>query len=436
MLSLLKKTKIYKKSIPIIRTSFLYKFYKKNAGAIANFFNDKVTDSFFVVWVTGTNGKTTTANLIGHIFNEKVAPTIVISSVYSKIKWQIIPHKKKWEDFTIFDIQNLLTTAKNYGCQIAVIEISSAWLKQFAYEGLAFDSGVLTNISRDHVNDNVDFHHYETTKKELFKKIIKNSKNNKFAVFPKDDKMGRKWFDEMPFDKKLNFGINSSAIVRAENIKTFFNGSVFSFDYLGKTFEMKTPLVGTYNINNILAALGVVFEAWLQPKEAIDAAQSFNSIQWRMERLSYENKQYYFDIAHSPDALNKTLQFLWDVKWQWRLIVVFGSPGNKDQNKRQKMWKIVAHYADIMIATDSEANHENRLQILDDLTSKISTKKEWESLFVLPEREFAIKFALEIAKENDFILFAWRPRHGYQKTNTGKKKWDDIVFVKKVLWIK
>ncbi len=208
---------------------------------------------------------------------------------------------------------------------------------------------------------------------------------------------------------------------------------MFSFDYLWKTFEMKTPLVGRYNVENILAAMWILFEVWLKPEEVIPSIQTFMPVQWRMERISHENKHYYFDIAHSPDALDKTLQFLSHVKWQWRTIVVFGSQWNKDQNKRKEMWKIVERYADIMIATDSEPYHENRLQILDDLTANITSKKEGENLFVIPEREFAIKFALEIAKENDLILFAGRPRHWHQKTNTGKKKWDDIDFVKKML---
>ncbi|NOZ44525.1 MAG: hypothetical protein GXP45_05315 [bacterium] len=103
-------------------------------GASANFFNDKVSENFFLVGVTGTNGKTTTAHLIGHIMQQEIAPSIIISSVYTKIKDQIIPHKKRWEDFNVFDFNNLLTLARNNGCQMAVIEISSAGLTSFAYE--------------------------------------------------------------------------------------------------------------------------------------------------------------------------------------------------------------------------------------------------------------------------------------------------------------
>ena len=97
-----RQSKLYKKIMPAVRTSVFYKLYKKGAAEIANFLNDKVSHSFFIIGVTGTNGKSTTTNLIGQIMNENVAPTLVISSLYSKIKDQIIPHKKRWEDFLYF----------------------------------------------------------------------------------------------------------------------------------------------------------------------------------------------------------------------------------------------------------------------------------------------------------------------------------------------
>ncbi len=419
--------------MPALKTSFLYSAYKKFLANTANFFHDKVSESFFVVGVTGTNGKSTTAHLIGHIINEKIAPCVIISSLHTTIKWKILPHEKKREDFTIFDINKLLSTAKNYGCQMAVIEISSAGLSSMAYEWVQFDAWVLTNISHDHVNTEQWFQHYTELKKDLFKKIIKNNKNNKFAVFPKDDRIWRKWFDEMPFDKKINFAIDNTAIIKAHDLQMFLNGTLFTIDYLGNSFSVKTALMWRYNVNNILSALWLVFEIGLDPEDAIDAIKHFRPLQWRMERISHDNIHYYFDISYSPNALDKTLSFLNKVKWKGRLIVVFGSPWNKNQEKRYEMGKVVARYADIMIATDSEPYHENRLQILDDLSSKISSKREWENLFIIPERKFAIQFAMEIAQENDLLLFTGRPRHGYQKTNTGKKKRDDIAFVKKIL---
>ena len=239
----------------------------------------------------------------------------------------------------------------------------------------------------------------------------------------------------MPFDKKISYSANSTAVLKAEKVQRFLNGTVFEFNYLGKVFQIKTPLLGSFNVENILAAMGLAFQVWLDPEQAIASIQTFKPLQGRMERISHESKHYYFDIAHSPDALDKTLQFLANVKATGRTIVVFGSPGDKDKEKRTQIGKIVERYADIMIASDSEPGHENRLQILDDLTAEVKNKKEWENFFVIPERRFAIQFAMDIAQPNDLVLFTGRPRHGWQKTNMGKKDWDDMGFVKEKLVI-
>ena len=156
-----------------------------------------------------------------------------------------------------------MATAKGNGCQMAVIEISWAGLRILAYNGIDFDAGVLTNISHDHVSKKLSFHDYSNSKKEIFKNVLRNTKSNKFAVLPKDDKLGRKWFDEMPFDKKISYSANSSAVLKAENVKKFLNGTVFNFSYLGRSFQIKTPLLGSFNVENILAAIGLAFKSGL-----------------------------------------------------------------------------------------------------------------------------------------------------------------------------
>jgi UDP-N-acetylmuramoyl-L-alanyl-D-glutamate--2,6-diaminopimelate ligase len=105
-------------------------------------------------------------------------------------------------------------------------------LTRFTYEGLKFDAAVLTNISHDHVTKDLSFHQYSNYKKEVFKNVLRYNKTNKFAVLPKDDKLGRERFDEMPFDKKISYSSNSSAVLKAENIQRFLNGTVFDFNYL------------------------------------------------------------------------------------------------------------------------------------------------------------------------------------------------------------
>jgi len=419
------------KILEFLRTSFFYQYYKTLVGNAANFINDNPSQDIFVIGVTWTNGKTTTAQLVHHILNQTLSKAMLISTPHNKIWTEIIPHKKARSDLTTFDFYNMLSMARDNGCKVAVIEVSSNSLKRMQLEGIHFDAAILTNITQDHVEESTEFHNYLNEKKKLFKSVLRNSKQNKFWIFPKDDKIGRKWFDELSFDKKINFSINSSGVLKAKNIQRYINGTAFEFSYLGKEYSVKTPLVGTFNVYNILAALSLGFGIGLDPVKAISAVQSFPGVVGRMERFTYKWIHFFVDMAHSPDALDKTLQFTSSVKWTGKLIVVFGSPGNKDKAKRAQMWKIIERYSNIMIATDNEPNRENRLQILDDLTSEITHKKEWDNLFVIPERKFAIQFAIEIAKPEDIILIAGRTRHNKQKTNTGVKYWDDKEFI---LW--
>lgn len=431
----LKENKIWKKTIGFLRTSFFYQYYKKLLWQVSNFLNDSPSKDLFVIWVTGTNGKTTTASLIHQIVNNTVAKAALISTPYSLIWDKIVDHKKPRREFGVMNFQNMLAMARDNSCQIVVVEISSAWLKRLNYEWIQFDGAVLTNMTQDHVDDWSDFHDYLHQKKMLFKSVLKNDKQNKFAVFPKDDKIGRKRFDELAFDKKINFSVSSSGVVKAEDIKRYINGTSFSFSYLGKKYDVKTPLVGTFNVYNILAALSLAFQIWMSPEEAIIQVQKFSWVVWRMERFMHNDVNYFIDMAHSPDALDKTLQYLSNVKAWWKLIVVFGTPGNKNKAKRAQMWKIIERYGDVLIATDNEPDKENRLQILDDLTSEIKTKKEWETFFVIPERKFALKFATQIAKPHDIVLIAGRPRHHKQLTNLWKVSWDDMELLKKLLGI-
>lgn len=140
------------------------------------------------------------------------------------------------------------------------MEASSHGLNQYRFEGVEFDFAVLTNITHDHLDFHGTFERYAKAKERLFTYVLTNTKQNKYASFPADDKIGRQRFEDMPFDKKLSYSIAASSSLKAENIKISTTGTVFSFTYLGKSYEIKTKLVGDFNVYNILAALSVVLQ--------------------------------------------------------------------------------------------------------------------------------------------------------------------------------
>lgn len=431
--SLIKKITFYDKLYFLLKDSVIYQLRKRFMGQIANNMYGYPSKNFFVIGVTGTNGKTTTVNLIHKILNEHIAKTMIVSTANIKIGNQDLVNTKKMTSLDVFDLQSILATAKDSWCKIAVLEASSHGLNQYRFEGVEFDCAVLTNITHDHLDFHGTFERYTKAKEKLFRYVLENKKQNKYAAFPADDKVGRQRFEEMPFDKKLSYSIVASSSLKADNIQISPTWTTFSFMYLGKSYDIKTKLVGDFNVYNILAALSVVLQMGVNIDQVIETIASFETVTGRMEQIENKWVRYFVDFAHTPDALEKTLDYLSKIKWTGRLITLFWAPGCRDKTKRPIMWEIAGQYSDILIATDDDPDTENRLEILEQLTMNVKNKQLGKNLFTIPERTLAIKFACEIAKEWDVVMFAGKGHETVQLTSFGKRKWSDKEEVMKNL---
>lgn len=423
--SLIKKITFYDKIYFLLKDSVIYQLWKKLNGQLANIMYSNPSRNFFVVGVTGTNGKTTTVNLLHKILNDHVGKTLVVSTSNIKIGDQNLVNTKKMTSLDVFDLQSILATAKDSWCKIAVLEASSHGLNQYRFEWIEFDFAVLTNITHDHLDFHGTFERYAKAKEKLFRYVLENKKQNKYASFPADDKIGRQRFEDMPFDKKLSYSIIASSSLKADNLQISTTGTSFSFSYLGKSYDVKTKLVGDFNVYNILAALSVVLQIWVDINQAIQSIEAFETVTGRMEQIVDKWIHYFVDFAHTPDGLEKTLNYLNLIKWSGRLITLFWAPGCRDKTKRPIMGNIADQYSDILIATDDDPDTENRLEILEQLTMDVKNKTLGKDLFIIPERTLAIKFACEIARENDVVMFAGKGHETMQLTNFWKRKWSD-----------
>ena len=435
MKKFLKKILFYDKLYPLFKDSIFYHLYKKYQSQIALFLYWNPADSFFIIWVTGTNWKTTTVKLLQKILNETVTPTISISTAEIRIWNQRKANIKKMTSLDVFDLQSYLSTAKEMWCKIAVLETSSQWLDQHRFEGIDFDVAVLTNITHDHLDYHHDMDSYAECKKLLFKNVIWNRKQTKIWVFPSDDTYWRRWFEEMPFDKKINYSTSASAILKATQIIEYLDHTEFVFTYLGKPYRASTKLLWAYNVNNILAAVWVCIQMGIDIQTILRSVESFEWVEWRLQKATAKWVTYFVDFAHTPDALEKTLTYLSSQKDEHKLITVFGVPWNRDKEKRPMMWNIAWSYSDITICTDDDPDTENRLSVLQDLTKPIQEKnlKDWKVWYIIPERRFAIKLATEISKPWDIVLIAGMWHEKYQNTNFWKRAWNDYYEVKEMI---
>lgn len=434
MKKLIKKVLWYNKLYPIIKDSSLYHLYKRTQWDIANSLYNNPWNGFFIIGVTWTNGKTTTVNLLQKILNDNVAPTISISTADIRIGNQRKANSKKMTSLNVFDLQSLLTSAKEYWCKIAVLEASSQWLDQHRFEGIDFDVAVLTNITHDHLDYHWDMEKYANAKKILFKNVLTNKKQTKIWVFPTDDATWRKRFEEMPLDKKISYSSSASSILKATQIIEYLDHTEFTFSYLWKLYRSKTNLLWAFNVNNILAAIAVGIEIGLDINKILPSVESFQGVNGRLQKQEIKWATYFVDFAHTPDALEKTLTFLEKEKGDNRLITVFGVPWNRDTEKRPIMWELARKFSDVAICTDDDPDTENRLSILDELSKPIQERflAPWKTSYIIPERHYAIKFATEIAKPWDIILLAGKWHETVQLTNYWKREWSDYNELEKI----
>ena len=433
--SLIKKITFYEKIYFLLKDSVIYQLWKRLMGQLANAMYGSPSKNFFVIGVTGTNGKTTTVELIHRILNDHIAKSVMVSTANIKIGNQDLKNEKKMTSLDVFDLQSVLATAKDSWCKIAVLEASSHGLNQYRFEWVEFDFAVLTNITHDHLDFHGTMERYTKAKEKLFRYVLENKKQNKYAAFPADDKVGRQRFEDMPFDKKLSYSIIASSSLKADNIQISTEWTTFSFTYLGKSYEVKTKLVGEFNVYNILAALSVVLQIGVNIEQVLQSIEAFSTVTWRMEQIEKNGVHYFVDFAHTPDALEKTLDYLNKIKWTGRLITLFWAPGCRDKSKRPIMWEIADQYSDILIVTDDDPDTENRLEILEQLTMNVKNKLLGKNLFIIPERTLAIKFACEIAQPGDVVMLAGKGHETVQLTNFGKRKWSDKEEVMKNLGI-
>ena len=434
MKKLIKKVLRYDKIYPIIKDSSLYHLYKKSQWEIANSLYNTPWNGFFIIGVTWTNGKTTTVNLLQKILNDNVAPTISISTADIRIGNQRKENSKKMTSLNVFDLQSILSTAKDSWCKIAVLEASSQWLDQHRFEWIDFDVAVLTNITHDHLDYHGDMEKYANAKKILFKNVLSNKKQTKIWVFPTDDTRWRRWFEEMPLDKKISYSSSASSILKATQITEYLDHTEFTFSYLGKLYKGKTSLLWAYNVNNILAAVGVGIQIGLEIDKILKSVETFQWVNWRLQKQEIKWATYFVDFAHTPDALEKTLTFLEKQKGDNRLITVFWVPWNRDTEKRPIMWELARKFSDIAICTDDDPDTENRLSILNELSKPIQERflAPWKLSYIIPERLYAIKFATEIAKPGDIILLAGKWHEKVQLTNYGKREWNDYSILESI----
>ncbi|MDE6425681.1 MAG: UDP-N-acetylmuramoyl-L-alanyl-D-glutamate--2,6-diaminopimelate ligase [Ruminococcus sp.] len=355
-----------------------------------------------MIGVTGTNGKTTTTNIIKHILMQSGHKTGLVGTIQNEIGDEIF-HTDNTTPFA-YDFMALLDRMVKAGCEYVVMEVSSFGLVQNRIGSSHFDVALFTNLTQDHLDYHKDMEDYYQAKKLLFDMCDT-------AICNIDDAYGDRLYDEISCHK-LSLSVKERAYFWADDISIKANGSEFYLNcYDGKEYHVKTNMTGMFNISNVLSAIAVCMEEHIPVNDILSAVGNYSGVKGRCEIIpTGRDFTVICDYAHTPDAVENVLKSLKPYA-ENRLICLFGCGGNRDSAKRPKMARSAEKYADKLIITSDNPRDEKPEEIINEILSGLVGGVPYD---VVTDRREAIYHALKTAEKGDIIVLAGKGHEDYQ----------------------
>lgn len=381
---------------------------RRAAADLATAFYGNPSGDLKCVGITGTNGKTTTAFVAHHIFNSSGLRAGLLGTVRYVVAGSVLPASHTTPEAP--EIQRLLALMRDAGERAAVLEVSSHSIVQHRVRGLEFDAAVFTNLTQDHLDYHGSMDAYFSAKAGLFEALASQTRKHGRAIINSDDRYGQRLIDS--FSKKLKiitYGRNVHAEFRASGIQQSQTGTQFTLEARGKSYLVRSPLIGLFNVYNALAALAACVTCGVDVRRAVDALAAAPQVPGRMERVpSRRNFQVFVDYAHTDDALRNALSALRELK-PARLLTVFGCGGDRDSTKRPLMAAAAEELSDVVVLTSDNPRSEDPAKIIAD-AKKGFRRGNHE---IVEDRTAAIRRAVELAAPGDIVLVAGK---GHEKT--------------------
>ena len=392
----------------------------KACAELAAAFYNQPAQAMKMVGVTGTNGKTTTTHLVEYFLNQAQQKTAILGTLYTR--WP--GHEKVAVHTTPFpiDLQAGLASARDANCQNAVMEISSHALAQHRAWSIPFEVAVFTNLTQDHLDYHKDLDDYFEAKALLFNPDYLKGR----AIVNKKDAYGQKLIKRAGDRPLWTYSIeDTSADLYMEDLTYGSMGVSGTLCTPSGKQSFTSPLVGQFNLENLLAAVGSALHLGVSLDQIVAALPQFTGVPGRMERVQLEDNQdisVIVDYAHTPDSLDNALRAARPFV-SGQLICVFGCGGDRDRTKRPKMGRIAYEQSDRAIVTSDNPRTEDPEQILADVVAGIEGDLDSEQ--VICDRAQAIRSAILNAQSGDGIVIAGKGHEDYQILGTEKIHFDD-----------
>ncbi|MGF1685856.1 UDP-N-acetylmuramoyl-L-alanyl-D-glutamate--2,6-diaminopimelate ligase [Photobacterium japonica] len=378
-------------------------------SAIAKRFYGAPDEALELIAVTGTNGKTTISQLLAQWANLIGHQAGVMGTTGNGLLGQIVPAANTTG--SAIEIPLVLAEMVQQGADYAAMEVSSHGLVQGRISALQFQASIFTNLSRDHLDYHGDMASYAEAKKTLF-----TAHQCGVAIINADDTVGREWLHTLPEavavaqDKAHLEGLTGPALW-LEQVHYSTQGVTVRFDSSWGAGELSAPLVGAFNVMNLMLALATLLATGRPLAPLLASAPQLTAVTGRMEVFQAPDKpMVVVDYAHTPDALEKALQAL-RVHCDGQLWCIFGCGGDRDTGKRPMMAQIAEQLADRVILTDDNPRSEDPAAIMADMLAGLTAP---ETAAVVHDRAQACEWAFTHAGANDIILVAGKGHEDYQ----------------------
>lgn len=413
---------------------------------LANFWYGFPSKKVKVIGITGTNGKTTTTQMVARILEQAGKKIAMASTINFKIQDKEEVNKTKFTTLSAFEVQKFIKKAVDSKCEYVVLETSSHSLDQHRVWGVEYGTAVITNVTREHLDYHKNMQRYTEAKKILFRYVEniykkETSKNQQSVIIVNAEMENMKEFLQFEANKKYIYSTKKLELpMTDERLQYVFAEEVeLGIDYTRykiKDINYTLKIPGIFNVENALAATCVGLSVGIDLETIKEALEKIRVIAGRLESVENEmGIHIMIDYAVTPDSLEKLYQFIVKTKYSTdsNIIAVFGSCGERDRGKRPLMGEIVSIYADKIILTNEDPYFEDPQQIIKEVENGIKNKKEGVNFWKILDRREAIKKALQIAKNGDILVLTGK---GAEETMAiGKKRipWNDKKIIQEEL---
>jgi UDP-N-acetylmuramoyl-L-alanyl-D-glutamate--2,6-diaminopimelate ligase len=396
------------------------------------------TTKLRVIGVTGTDGKTTTINLIWSVLRAAGHTAGLISTVNAVIGGEQYETGLHTTTPDALEVQGYLSQMVEGGAEYALLEVTSHGLAQHRVTACDFDVAVVTNITHEHLDFHGTFEEYRDAKARLFRGLKESARKpgvSKVAVLNVDDSSSYEYLRGIPADVRLTYGVDGDADVRAVDIDLLPSGVSFTALTPEGDFQVQMRLAGRFNVYNGLAAITVALSQGIGVDAIREGMEAVELVTGRMERVDGGLPFLaVIDFAHTPNSLHNALEAARGMA-NGSVTVVFGCAGLRDREKRPVMGEIAGRLADRIVITAEDPRTEDLDQIMGQVAAgcEKAGRREGVDYWCIGDRGQAIQFAVSMAEAGDLVLVTGKGHEKSMCFGTTEYPWSDHEAVRKAL---